>query len=219
MKIKAYVDGSIRPKSHGVVSIGVVFIKSGTIIHELSENLGILATSQTAELLAILRALHEAKKMDITDIRLFSDNIGNVNTLNNKETNCNGENVNDYCVAISHLEKYFTKVSYVWISKEENQLADMLAKGGHEKPQINYGNGIKKLIENLKGNSSNQRLYYFKPYVFVEHTHHKGVFYRVNLENKECTCSLNKDSNCIHIEKAIKGLSLEKSSQLSKNNE
>ncbi|MDD5336862.1 MAG: ribonuclease HI family protein [Candidatus ainarchaeum sp.] len=109
----------------GPMGIGVVIIKKGKIIGQISEFLG-KGTNNIAEYTAVLKALEFAKKLGETEVEIRSDSQLLVKQLKG-----------EYKLKAPHLRELKHKIleaakgmdlNFKWVPREQNGLADKLSK-------------------------------------------------------------------------------------------
>ncbi|VVC04888.1 Ribonuclease HI [Candidatus Bilamarchaeum dharawalense] len=122
--IIAFTDGA-SSGNPGPMGIGVVLIKEGFVVEELSEYLG-QGTNNIAEYTAIIKALETAHNMGETEVHIKSDSELAIRQLNNEyrvkdpELILLKKRVDHLCAGI--------KVSFEHIPREKNAEADKLSK-------------------------------------------------------------------------------------------
>jgi ribonuclease HI len=122
--ITAYTDGA-SSGNPGPMGIGVVLIKDGFVVEELSEYLGD-GTNNIAEYTAVIKALQTVHSMGETEAHIRSDSELVVRQLNNEykvkdpELILLKKHVEHLCIGM--------KVSFEHIPREKNKEADKLSK-------------------------------------------------------------------------------------------
>lgn len=122
--IIAFTDGA-SSGNPGPMGIGVVLIKDGFVVEELSEYLG-EGTNNIAEYKAIIKALETAHSMGEMEVHIKSDSelairqLTNVYKVKDPELVLLKKHVEHLCAGI--------KVSFEHISRERNNEADKLSK-------------------------------------------------------------------------------------------
>lgn len=118
------IDGCAIPNP-GTVSIAVVTFKDDEKVGQYSKVIG-EGTNNMGEYMACVKALQIAKKMGEKEIMIQSDSQLLVNQLNGKYK-VKAEKLIPIHKKIKELVTWFDKVEFVWISRNSNELADMLA--------------------------------------------------------------------------------------------
>jgi ribonuclease HI len=122
--IIAFTDGA-SSGNPGPMGIGVVLIRDGFVVEELSEYLGD-GTNNIAEYKAVIKALETTHSMGEMEVHIKSDSELVVKQLNNEyrvkdpELVLLKKHVDRLCVGI--------KVSFEHIPREKNKEADKLSK-------------------------------------------------------------------------------------------
>lgn len=125
-KILMKVDGSCYPNP-GNMAIGVVIYKDGELFKKVSEAIG-YGTNNIAEYKALIRGLEEVKELNPERVDIYCDSQLVVKQLNKKyKVKDKGiiplyNKVNDICQTI------FGKIYFIWDRRDNNSLADSLAK-------------------------------------------------------------------------------------------
>ena len=119
-----YTDGACSGNP-GPMGIGVAIYKGGKLLKKLSEAIGD-GTNNIAEYEAVKAGLHEAVTLGADAIEVRTDSRLVVQQLSGK-----------FRVKTAHLRKLKAEineiasgvqVSYVWVEREKNKVADKLAK-------------------------------------------------------------------------------------------
>lgn len=125
-KILMKVDGSCYPNP-GNMAIGIVIYKDGELVKKISEAIG-YGTNNIAEYKALIRGLEEIKKLNSERVDIYCDSQLVVKQLNRKyKVKDKGmiplyNKVNEICQTISG------KIYFIWDRRDNNSLADSLAK-------------------------------------------------------------------------------------------
>lgn len=121
-----YCDGGARGNP-GVSGYGAVVVDEGQgiILQELYGYLGI-TTNNVAEYSGLIAGLSAAKELGIVDLQVKSDSNLVVNQMSGKWKIKNAD-IRELASKAKVLEKNFTTITYEWIPREENKLADSLA--------------------------------------------------------------------------------------------
>lgn len=136
--IVVYCDGSIT--SHTGVGVPRCWLAwfatcEGVLIHhktfDMGENPDYSAT--TAEYAAIRSALHWLSAQEAKPpLIIRSDSEVAIKQLLG-EYRCHSKNLQPYLAACQHLAQQFPAVTYQWIPREKNKIADILTKCCQEK--------------------------------------------------------------------------------------
>ena len=116
----------------GPMGIGVVITRGGKRIKEISEFLG-KGTNNIAEYAAVLRALEFAKKLGETEVEIRSDSQLIVKQLKG-EYKIKAPHLRELKHRILETAKEI-KLSFKWVPREQNALADKLSKSAIERHQ------------------------------------------------------------------------------------
>ncbi|MDD4362729.1 MAG: NAD(P)-dependent oxidoreductase [Atribacterota bacterium] len=126
-KLILRVDGSCIPNP-GNMAIGVVIYEDNKIIKKINELAG-FGTNNIAEYKAVIRGLEEIKGMNFQIAEFYCDSQLVVKQLN-KQFKIKNENIIPLYNEIKTLLKEIknTEVYFYWNSREENKIADQLAR-------------------------------------------------------------------------------------------
>lgn len=119
-----YTDGACSGNP-GPMGIGVVVYKGGEILQQVSEAEGD-GTNNVAEYLAVKRGLEEAIQLGADAIEIRTDSRLVVQQLSGK-FRIKAPHLREIKSEIDHLAEGLV-VTYIWIEREKNKLADKLAK-------------------------------------------------------------------------------------------
>lgn len=123
-KLTIHTDGGSKGNP-GPMHIGVViYDSSGTEIKSVSEFIG-EGTNNYAEYSAVVRALEVAKELGGTDLVFRSDSQLLVRQLNG-EYKVRSDNIRPLYEKIVSLISSFNSVSFEWVPRENNEVADRL---------------------------------------------------------------------------------------------
>ncbi len=106
------------------MTIGIVVYSDGEMVRQLSKNVGI-GTNNQAEYTAVITALELAKELDANAVELKSDSQLLVRQLNG-EYAVRGEKIRPLFEKVTQLCQNFSRVTFTWIPREKNQMADNL---------------------------------------------------------------------------------------------
>lgn len=117
-----YTDGGARGNP-GHAGIGfVIYDEKNNIVYSEGIYIGV-ATNNQAEYLAVSRALAKAKILGFDELKFYLDSKLVVNQLNQKFKIKNPELVKLF-VQIWNQSQLFRNITYTYISREKNRLAD-----------------------------------------------------------------------------------------------
>lgn len=133
--ISVYIDGASRGNP-GLSGIGVVIMRGNLKIKEVAEFVG-TKTNNRAEYLALKKALEVASEID-DEIIIFSDSKLVVQQRN-KQYKIRNKELKILAREITNLERKYKFVSYKYIPRQENKLADLLANRAIEQ-MLNISN-------------------------------------------------------------------------------
>lgn len=120
--LKIYTDGGARGNPGPAAAGIVIFDKQGKLIGKYSKFLG-KATNNQAEYQAVIFALEKAKELKGEVLKLFIDSDIIVNQLNQKYKIKN-QGLASFFVKIWNAAQNFKSISYTYIPREQNKLAD-----------------------------------------------------------------------------------------------
>lgn len=131
MSWQIYVDGASSGNPGDSGAGMVIFDRNNTEIYRDSVFLGKM-TNNMAEYEALLRALEKAHELGIRDMVVHTDSllvanqvIGTYKTKNNT--------LRQYVIKIKQLVSNFDHFAIQYVPREQNKIADRLAKGGIKK--------------------------------------------------------------------------------------
>ena len=119
-----YTDGACSGNP-GPMGIGVVVYKGGEVLQKVSEAAG-EGTNNIAEYLAVKRGLEEAIQLGADAIEVRTDSRLIVQQLSGK-FRIKTAHLREIKGEIDHLAEGLA-VTYTWVEREKNKLADKLAK-------------------------------------------------------------------------------------------
>jgi ribonuclease HI len=124
MKLKIYTDGGSRGNP-GPAGIGVIIKdEKGKILKKISKSVGILTNNQ-AEYFAIIEALKEAKKLNVSEIDCYLDSELLVKQLNRKYK-IRDRKLSLLFIKVWNLIQNFKKVNFYYLPRIKNKEADKL---------------------------------------------------------------------------------------------
>jgi phosphoglycerate dehydrogenase-like enzyme/ribonuclease HI len=181
-KILVRVDGSCIPNP-GNMAIGVVIYKDGNLLKKANEIVG-KGTNNIAEYHAVIRGLEEVKDIPAEKIEFYCDSQLVVKQLNKQFKVKNKKIAVLYQRIQELLKKIKVPVYFIWNRREENQLADSLAR--------------KLLIQeeqNSRAMAANDLKVSGEGNIFLVKNRKNNNIYHVNLEIPECDC-YDFQNNC-----------------------
>lgn len=174
-KILMKVDGACYPNP-GNMAIGIVIYKDGEFLKKISEAIG-YGTNNIAEYKALIRGLEEIKKINPERIDVYCDSQLVVKQLNRKYKVKNKgiiplfNKVNEICQTIPG------KIYFIWDRRDNNFVADGLAKRALTKEEINKRG---KAAKDLKVEQKDD--------YFLVSSSKPGKYYKVNTNIPQCEC-------------------------------
>lgn len=126
MTIKVYTDGAARPNP-GKGGVGVV-IRSEHWNYNISDVCSGKVTNNQAEYIAVIKAMQQLIDNELTqeEIIINSDSELLVEQLSGRRSVVAGSYIEQYNIA-KQMMKFFKNIKLVWIPREENGEANMLA--------------------------------------------------------------------------------------------
>ncbi len=181
-KLLIRVDGSCMPNP-GNMAIGVVIYRDGQLWKKINEIVG-FGTNNIAEYRAVIRGLEEIKDTEADLIEFYCDSQLIVKQLN-KQFKVKNEKMIPLFEHIQELLKEIkTPVYFIWNRREENKLADQLARKLLIKEEQNKrAIASQELVVEKNGNKWT-----------VSNEKNKKV-YHVDLTIPECDC-YDFENNC-----------------------
>ena len=125
--IKVWVDGAARPNP-GKGGVGIV-IRGDNWDYTISQKCDNRESSNSAEYKALCQALTELMRNQTTDVEtiIYSDSQLLIEQMNN---GCQVDKASKYAQAYlkaQQLARYFSNLKFEWISRKENDEANLLA--------------------------------------------------------------------------------------------
>ena len=175
VKLLIRVDGSCIPNP-GNMAIGVVIYRDGQLWKKISELIG-KGTNNIAEYRAVIRGLEEIKDIPADSVQFYCDSQLVVKQLNGQFKVKNKKMIPLYERIQELIKEIKAPVFFIWNRREDNQLADQLArKLLLKEEQNNRALASRDLIVEGEGD-----------HFLVQNKQNKKI-YRVNLEIPECDC-------------------------------
>jgi len=181
-KLLVRVDGSCIPNP-GKMAVGVVIYQDGDLLKKVNEIVG-KGTNNIAEYNAVIRGLEEVKDIPAEKIEFYCDSQLVVKQLNKQFKVKNQQIVTLYQRVQELLNEIKAPVFFIWNRREENQLADSLArKLLIQEEQNNRAMAANDLEVSQEGD------------IFLVKNKKNNKSYHVNLEIPECDC-YDFQNNC-----------------------
>jgi phosphoglycerate dehydrogenase-like enzyme/ribonuclease HI len=174
-KLLVRVDGSCIPNP-GKMAVGVVIYKDGSLIKKVNEIVG-KGTNNIAEYNAVIRGLEEVTDIPAEKIEFYCDSQLVVKQLNKQFKVKNKKIAGLYQRIQELLNEIKAPVFFIWNRREENKLADNLAR--------------KLLVQeeqNSRAMAANNLDVSREGEIFLVRNKENNNIYHVNLEIPECDC-------------------------------
>ena len=138
-------DGSCMPNP-GEMGIGIVIYENGNIKDTISEYVG-EGTNNIAEYSALIRGLEEVKRLKRSEdrIEVFLDSLLIFKQING-EWEVKKQELNPLCERGKELIKEIGDIIIIWIGREENGIADRMAKEAIWLKRFNEGEEMRDEI-------------------------------------------------------------------------
>jgi phosphoglycerate dehydrogenase-like enzyme/ribonuclease HI len=174
-KLLVRVDGSCIPNP-GKMAIGIVIYQDGNLLKKVNEIIG-RGTNNIAEYRAVIKGLEEIKNIPAQTVEFYCDSQLVVKQLNKQFKVKNKKIILLYQRIQELLDEIKSPVFFIWNRREENQLADNLArKLLIQEEQNNRAIASKDLSVSQEGN------------VFLVKSQKSNKTHYVNLDIPECDC-------------------------------
>ncbi len=175
-KLLVRVDGSCYPNP-GNMAIGIVIYKDGELMKKISENAG-YGTNNLAEYKALIRALEEIKEIEADRIDIYCDSQLVVKQLNGIY-NIKDKNITKLFKQVKNLLSTFSgKINFIWDKRENNRLADNLARQSILSEERKKREKAAENLEVIK-----------KKDYFLVSSSQPGKYYRVDPKVPSCNCA------------------------------
>ncbi|MEA2021367.1 MAG: NAD(P)-dependent oxidoreductase [Candidatus Caldatribacteriota bacterium] len=169
------VDGSCYPNP-GSMGIGIVIYRDNVLVKKISEYIG-RGTNNIAEYRALIRGLDEIKDVKVDNIAVYCDSQLVIKQLNG-QYKVKDKNILAHFLKIKAIcKKIEGKVFFIWNSRDNNSIADGLAK----KAVLNEE--VRKRKAKAKGLIVKKE----KNYYLVKNTETENV-HRVDINLAKCDC-------------------------------
>jgi phosphoglycerate dehydrogenase-like enzyme/ribonuclease HI len=169
------VDGACYPNP-GNMAIGIVIYKDGELFKKISEAIG-YGTNNIAEYKALIRGLEEVKKINPERIDVYCDSQLVVKQLNKKYKVKN----KGIILLFNRVEEIIRtipgKIYFIWDRRDNNFMADGLAKRALAEEEINKRKKAAKDVRVEK-----------KDGYFLVRSSKSGKSYKVDINIPQCEC-------------------------------
>jgi len=174
-KILMKVDGACYPNP-GNMAIGIVIYKDGELLKKISEAIG-YGTNNIAEYKALIRGLEEAKEINPERIDAYCDSQLVVKQLNKKYKVKNKGIIPLFNRVEEIIRTIPGKVNFIWSSRDNNFMADDLAKRALTEEEISK-----------RGKSAKDLKVEQKDDYFLVSSSKPGKSYKVDINIPQCEC-------------------------------
>src|SRR5665648_461503 len=174
-KVLMKVDGACYPNP-GNMAIGIVIYKDGELFKKISEAIG-YGTNNIAEYKALIRGLEEAKEINPERIDAYCDSQLVVKQLNKKYKVKNKGIIPLFNRVEEIIRTIPGKVYFIWNSRDNNFMADDLAKRALTEEEISKRG---KSAKNLKVEQKDD--------YFLVGSSKPGKSYKVDINIPQCEC-------------------------------
>ena len=174
-KILMKVDGACYPNP-GNMAIGIVIYKDGELFKKISEAIG-YGTNNIAEYKALIRGLEEAKKINPERVDVYCDSQLVVKQINKKYKVKNKRIIPLFNRVEEIIRTIPGKIYFIWDRRDNNFMADGLAKRALTEEEINKR---KKAAKDLKVERKND--------YFLVSSSKLGKYYKVDINIPQCEC-------------------------------
>jgi phosphoglycerate dehydrogenase-like enzyme/ribonuclease HI len=169
------VDGACYPNP-GNMAIGIVIYKDGELFKKISAAIG-YGTNNIAEYKALIRGLEEVKKINPVRIDVYCDSQLVVKQLNKKYKVKNKGIIPLFNQVEEIIRTIPGKIYFIWDRRDNNFMADGLAKRALAEEEINKR---KKAAKDLKVERKND--------YFLVSSSKPGKYYKVDINIPQCEC-------------------------------
>ena len=139
MRLTLYFDGAAFPNAKdvgGERGIGVVLEgQNGETVKEISEKLPGLGSSNSAEYMALIRGLEEARKLGADEIVVRGDSQLVIRQLEGK-FRVTSDKIKPLFEEVAKLSREFERFDLQWIPREQNKKADALSTRPFRNAQV-----------------------------------------------------------------------------------
>jgi len=174
-KILMKVDGACYPNP-GNMAIGIVIYKDGELFKKISEAIG-YGTNNIAEYKALIRGLEEVKEINPERIDIYCDSQLLVKQLNKKYKVKNKGIIPLFNRVEEIIRTIPGKVYFIWNRRDDNYMADGLAKRALTEEEISKR---EKSAKDLKVEQKDD--------YFLVSSSKPGKYYKVDINIPLCEC-------------------------------
>ena len=174
-KILMKVDGACYPNP-GNMAIGIMIYKDGELFKKISEAIG-YGTNNIAEYKALIRGLEEVKEINPERIDIYCDSQLLVKQLNKKYKVKNKGIIPLFSRVEEIIRTIPGKVYFIWNRRDDNFMADGLAKRALTEEEISKR---KQSAKDLKVEQKND--------YFLVSSSKPGKYYKVDINIPQCEC-------------------------------
>lgn len=174
-KILMKVDGACYPNP-GNMAIGIVIYKDGELFKKISEAIG-YGTNNIAEYKALIRGLEEVKEINPERIDIYCDSQLLVKQLNKKYKVKNKGIIPLFNRVEEIIRTIPGKVYFIWNRRDDNFMADGLAKRALTEEEISKRENSAKDLKVEK-----------KDDYFLVSSSKPGKYYKVDINIPQCEC-------------------------------
>jgi len=174
-KILMKVDGACYPNP-GNMAIGIAIYEDGKLLKKISEAIG-YGTNNIAEYKALIRGLEEVKKINPERIDVYCDSQLVVKQLNKKYKVKNKGIIPLFNRVEEIIRAIPGKIYFIWNRRENNFVADGLAKRALTEEEISKR---KKSAKDLKVEQKDD--------YFLVSSSKSGKSYKVDIDIPQCEC-------------------------------
>ena len=174
-KILMKVDGACYPNP-GNMAIGIVIYKDGELFKKISEAIG-YGTNNIAEYKALIRGLEEVKEINPERIDIYCDSQLLVKQLNKKYKVKNKGIIPLFNRVEEIIRTIPGKVYFIWNRRDDNFMADGLAKRALTEEEISKR---EQSAKDLKVEQKND--------YFLVSSSKPGKYYKVDINIPLCEC-------------------------------
>ena len=175
VKLLIRVDGSCIPNP-GNMAIGVVIYRDGQLWKKINELIG-RGTNNIAEYRAVIRGLEEIRDIPADSVQFYCDSQLIVKQLNGQFKVKDKKMIPLYERIQELIKEIKVPVFFIWNRREDNQLADQLAR-----------KLLLKEEQNKRALASQDLIIEEEGDHFLVKNKQSKKIYRVNLEIPECDC-------------------------------
>ena len=174
-KVLMKVDGACYPNP-GNMAIGIVIYKDGKLFKKISEAIG-YGTNNVAEYKALIRGLEEVKEINPERVDIYCDSQLLVKQLN-KKYKVRNKGIVPLFIRVEEIIRTIPgKVYFIWNRRDDNTMADGLAKRALTEEEIS------KREQSVKDLKVEQKDDYF-----LVSSSKPGKYYKVDINIPQCEC-------------------------------